>query len=314
MTFFQDYLALKAKTPHIGIRGYKNTNCNFDDYLYFSKNCYMCFTADKFWDCFYCYEGCDLKDCCDSSECDRCELCYSCLNCRDCVDGTWLQDCRRVSQSSFCYDCVGCNSCFGCVGLRQKTYCLFNEQFSEEEYKKQMAAWKAKGGAAIWEKFEKLKLEIPRQHAMIYRGEDSTGNHLENVQNAISCFSSSKLQDCMHCDRLYAVYGDRNRDTMEVSGSVDLEMCYEVQWVGKGNNCSFCHYCEVVRDCDYCFSVFNSKNCFGCVSVNHGEFMILNEKYSEEDYLKKKAEIIEQMKKDGEWGKWMIPEGERIDC
>lgn len=314
MTFFEDFRKLNQKSVHLGLRGFKNINCVYNDYLYFSKDCYMCFVADKFWTCFYCDGGISLKDCYDCSECDRCEVCYSCLNCKDCFDGTYLQDCRRTSQSSFCYDCLGCNSCFGCAGLRQKNYYIFNKQFDEQTYNKEVKEWKIKSIDAIWKELEKVKLKIPHQHAMIYRGENSTGDHLENVQNSIECFSSSNLQDCGHCYRIYTVYGDRNRDTYDCYEGVDLEQCYEGLHFGKGYNCNYCYYTEVLRDCDYCFQVFNSKNCFGCVSVNHGQYMILNQKYEPKEWERKKAEIIEQMKKDGEWGNWPLAEGERFDA
>jgi hypothetical protein len=314
MSFFEDFRRLKSQQPHLALRGFRNVGCEYNDFLYFSKVCYMCFDADKFENCFYTVEGCNLKDCCDCSTCDRCELCYGCLDCRDCFDGTHLQDCRRTSESSFCYDCIGCNNCFGCAGLRQQKFCLFNEQLSKEEYEKGVNEWKMKGEEAIWAKFEKLKEEIPHQHSMLYRCENSSGNQLENTQNSFECFNSSDLQDCGHLYRAYTVYGEKNVDTWDVGGGVDFEMCYQMIFTGKAYNSSFCYYGEVIRDCDYCFQVFNSKNCFGCVGVNQGEYMILNKKYSEEEYFKKKAEIIEGMKESGEWGEWPLLEGEKFDC
>jgi len=313
MTFFEDFKKLKQKSVHLGLRGFKNTNCEYNDYLYFSKDCYMCFSGDKFWSSFYSAEGNDLKDCCDCDECDRCELCYNSLSCKDCFDGSFLQDYRRVSQSLFCYDCLGCNNCFGCAGLRQKNYCLFNEQLDENLYKEKVKEWKMKGLDAIWAEFEKVKLKIPHQHAMIYRGENATGDHLDNVQRVIASFSSSNLQDCGYLYRIYPVYGDKNVDSYDCYGGVDMEQAYEQMFAGKIYNSNFCYYCEVIRDCDYCFQVFNSKNCFGCVGVNHGEYMILNQKYEPEEWHKKRREIVEQMKKDGEWGKWQLAEGEKFD-
>lgn len=315
MTYFSEFWKLKKKNPHIGIRGFKNMNSDFNDYLYFSKNCYMCFSADKFWDCFYCQEGNALKNCTDCSECDRCELCYECLNCRDCFDGTFLQDCRRVSESMFCYDCVGCNQCFGCSGIRQKNFCVFNEQFTKEEYAAKVCEWKAKGMAAVWAEFARLKGKTIHQHAMMYRAENSTGDHLENVKNAISCFSSGNLQDCGYCYRLYKDDSERIADTYDSYGGIDQDLCYECINVGDSYDSSFLYYCEVLRNCDYCFQVFNSKYCFLCCGVNHGEFMILNKKFgSLEEWSREREKVIEQMKLDGEYGKWMVPEGEKIDC
>jgi len=30
--------------------------------------------------------------------------------------------------------CHACKDCFGCVGIRHKQYCIFNKQYSQEEY------------------------------------------------------------------------------------------------------------------------------------------------------------------------------------
>ena len=35
----------------------------------------------------------------------------------------------------YSYNCHGSQDCFGCIGLRQKQYCIFNKQYSKEEYK-----------------------------------------------------------------------------------------------------------------------------------------------------------------------------------
>ncbi len=34
----------------------------------------------------------------------------------------------------YCDDCRGCHNCFGCVSLSKKQYCIFNKQYSKEEY------------------------------------------------------------------------------------------------------------------------------------------------------------------------------------
>ena len=30
--------------------------------------------------------------------------------------------------------CHHCQNCFGCVGLKNKSYCIFNKQYSKQEY------------------------------------------------------------------------------------------------------------------------------------------------------------------------------------
>ena len=36
----------------------------------------------------------------------------------------------------YCAFCNGCRDCFGCAGLRKKQYCIFNKQYTKEEYEK----------------------------------------------------------------------------------------------------------------------------------------------------------------------------------
>ena len=51
--------------------------------------------------------------------------------------GSVFVGCSSVLYSSFMYYCVNCsscNECFGCDGLRNKQYCIFNKQYTRDEY------------------------------------------------------------------------------------------------------------------------------------------------------------------------------------
>lgn len=39
-----------------------------------------------------------------------------------------------TSDMLYCQYCVACHHCFGCIGLHRKNYCIFNRQYSKEEY------------------------------------------------------------------------------------------------------------------------------------------------------------------------------------
>ena len=34
----------------------------------------------------------------------------------------------------YSYNCQSCENCFGCIGVRSKSYCIFNKQYTKEEY------------------------------------------------------------------------------------------------------------------------------------------------------------------------------------
>jgi len=65
-------------------------------------------------------------------------------------------DCRfcffapQSNHLEYCLLCYNCEYCFGCVGLNRKQFCIFNQQYSEEEY---------------WKRIDELKC------AMLERGE-----------------------------------------------------------------------------------------------------------------------------------------------
>jgi len=41
-------------------------------------------------------------------------------------------------DSEYCMDLFSCSDCFGCVGLKKKQYCIFNKQYTKEEYHKKI--------------------------------------------------------------------------------------------------------------------------------------------------------------------------------
>lgn len=38
-------------------------------------------------------------------------------------------------NAEYCFNCHGCNNIFGCTGLRNQSYCIFNRQYSKEDFK-----------------------------------------------------------------------------------------------------------------------------------------------------------------------------------
>ncbi len=74
------------------------------------------------------------KDCIDllyGVEAERCTAGMFCVNCYEATACTGIQDCVQVEYSEFLY---ACEYCFGCIGLQHKKFCIFNTQYTEEEY------------------------------------------------------------------------------------------------------------------------------------------------------------------------------------
>ncbi|OIO54501.1 hypothetical protein AUJ46_03025 [Candidatus Peregrinibacteria bacterium CG1_02_54_53] len=59
---------------------------------------------------------------------------------------------------------------------------------------------------------------------------------------------------------------------------------------------------QYLDHCQYC------EDCFACSGLKKKRFCIFNQQYSEEEYMRLKAKIVEHMKKTGEWGQFLPPE------
>jgi len=42
----------------------------------------------------------------------------------------------NMKNSRYCINCFNCSNCFGCVWLKDKSYCIYNKEYSKEEYNK----------------------------------------------------------------------------------------------------------------------------------------------------------------------------------
>lgn len=63
------------------------------------------------------------------------ELCYEMMGAIDiynCHFSTYIFDKSRDVRYSM--NCHSCDNCFGCIGLRHKSYCIFNKQYTKEDY------------------------------------------------------------------------------------------------------------------------------------------------------------------------------------
>ena len=265
------------------------------------KNCYLIMNAVRNEDCMYGRDLYDNDDCVDCDHLQGSELCYECLNCKNCYNSNFLQDSENCRDCNYGYDLKACNNCIGCVGLRRKEYHIFNTPYSKEDFFKKaltLTSQEIKAG------FEELTLHVPRVYAYATDSENFIGNYIHNSKNAYFCFDVKECEDVG-----YLLESKNLRDSYDISILEDSEMCYEVSSAHVLNNCNFCFMCVSSSDLEYCEFVMNSKHCFGCISLNHREYHILNEPYSKSAYFKKVAEIKDELRRRNEYGRRFLPAG-----
>lgn len=311
MSFLDDFQRLREKNPHPALLNMLSENSPYASYSDGIRNCYLVFGAGPCENVYYGTYTFDCRDCVDGHFIRSCELCYQCVDCLNCYNSNFLQDCRDCTDSSYLFDCIGCTDCFGCVGLRRKAYHIFNIPYSRETYFEKTNEFR-KNPEETQKKFDELKSKHPRLFSRQIQCEDSVGDYLENTRGCFYCFDGRDVEDCLYCER--PVKGLKNNVDCAYCFK-GTEMCYEIMSGVSLSYSNFCNVCWYGSNLEYCEYVFNSHDCFGCVSLNHASYRILNQQFSKEQYLKRIIEIKEQMKQEGIYGKHLasvFPLGDSI--
>lgn len=176
---------------------------------------------------------------------------------------------------------------------------MFNEKLPKEVYEKKLKEYLSSDGLKkAKKKFEELQSRTARVFSRQINCENVAGDYLVNTKNCVACYDAKETEDCLYQDRPIMA-----KDSVDCSNLYDhCELDYMVMSAIRSVNCNFCFLIDFCHDCEYCINCFNSQHLFGCISRNHAEYEILNQKYSPEKWFKKVREIKEQMKKDATYG------------
>ncbi|MEK7547683.1 MAG: zinc-ribbon domain containing protein [Patescibacteria group bacterium] len=306
--FFEQFEELMNAVPQLARSAVGNQNCDYTNQCGWCKNCYLIFEADFNENCYYSNNIYDSKQTMDCLMVIKCELCYECINCENCYGLKYSQNCVNCADSWFLKNCIGCRNCFGCVNLRNKEYYFLNEKCSKDDYFQKIANTNLNTNLELEtarKNFAEFCKKFPHKYMEGIQNEDSTGDYLSHTQRCLDCFDVNNSQDCKY------VFNSRMMKKcydITVFGSIKWsEYCHENHEVGYGvRNVHFSD--QVWTDCyDILYSkecINGSHNLFGCVGLQHGNYAILNKKYSKEEYEKFVPKIIEHMKQTGQFGEF----------
>lgn len=103
-----------------------------------SKNLRACVSCTDCEDCVYGYQMDATYSSIDCNQMgyDRCELCYNVCGHNGVFHGFCCDSCWHSSDIFYCNLCFSSKNLFGCIGLRQNEYCIFNKQYTKDEYEK----------------------------------------------------------------------------------------------------------------------------------------------------------------------------------
>jgi len=305
-SFFDQYRDLERAVPHFALMTLQNEDCEYCNNVSQNKHCYLCFNTRRSEDCVGCERTVACVNCLDCTGMGECERCFNCAACIRCYGLQESQACTDCTDSFFLLNCRSCTSCFGCTNLRHAEFCVFNRQYTRENYQKFMRdinlashkareEWRAKT-LAFWH-------TQPRPHAVMTMTEDVSGNELVQCKNVHESYFVRDGENLRYC--AMAFDGVKNCGDFTTYGD-QVEHVYESARCGnRFSRSAFCHYCyDGCSDLFYCSYCVGCQDCFGCVGLRKKRFCMLNKQYSQEEYHARVAGIIALMREQKQWGEF----------
>jgi len=298
MDFVKEFRELYFKSPQISHWTRASGNCDYGDIIVVSKDSYMCFVSSNMDNCLYCHDSRKDNYCADLTFCEECEICYECIDCAKCYNSNYLQDCKNCVDCEYGNYLIGCSDCFGCSGLRRKKFHIFNEKYSEKEYRKKVEELKKGPQEVIWEEFEKVQKKTPRVYMHQDDNEDSFGDYLYHSKNCYWCFDSYLCEDSMYIFNANLERGCK--DSMDCGPVANtFERCYDCAYNGYLFDCNHVYWTDWLHDCNWCSHIWHCHHMFGCVYQNHKEYMILNKSVPKGEYDQKTRAINKELARRG---------------
>ncbi|MEK7572252.1 MAG: hypothetical protein AAB493_00095, partial [Patescibacteria group bacterium] len=280
--FFEQLMELRNKSPFMALESLYPSlvNTKYTNNSSYQKNCFMTIYADYDEHCAYTRGTYRTKDCLDCFRAIESELCYECVGIKKCFHCFWSEELENCVDCHFCNSCYGCNDCFGCVNLRNRSYFIFNKQYTKEEYIKKIKKMKI-NNYEYQQKAKKLAeefwLKAPKRE---YHGnslnKNVTGEYIYESKNTLNSYMVTGAEDSRYVQYL-SIPTTKN--------------CYD--YTGWGNNSSLLYECYIVgegaynnkfsadcwpeaRDVEYSYYCIQGKDCFGCVNLKRKQYCILN--------------------------------------
>ncbi len=305
-SFFDQFKDLQFEIPRLALLNKNSVNSEYSNHGHDNKNCYLCASTLFSENVLYSVANVNSKDC---SDCYRLEdnnsSMYEVLNSYksfNCQFSSLLTNCM---DCYYCYDCKNCTDCFMSSNLRNKRYIYKNNQLNKEDYLNLIKNHNLDSYSSrinlYNEYMEFLKDKVIYKYAILDKTVDCSGNLIFNSKNTINCFEVGEGENCKN------VYvGLKLKDCMDCYhiGGKMMDICYEGHALSGSYFSIFSHMSYDNSFIEYCDSVHNSQNLFGCIGIKKSDYCILNKQYTKEEYFELKEKIIEYMKKTGEYGEF----------
>jgi len=296
--FFAQFLELLQKVPLKNLNIINGVNSPYVNNAGDPKNSYLVFNGSNYEDCMY-GNGVNLcKSCFDFSHITKCENCYESFWLTSCTTSFFSSECENSFNMILSKNCVGCHDCFGCVNLRQKQYCIYNQQYSRDEYLEKIKSY----NLGSYKSLQKIKneafdfwLKFPNKFLQGSHNTNSSGNYIYHSRNVNNSFLIRESENMRYCQYIQELPGSKDCWDFSIWGE-GSELVYESHSCGTGiQNIKFSVLCyENVHHLEYCYFCFGgSDNLFGSIALRNKQYCILNKQYTKDEYFN----MVEKIKK-----------------
>ena len=293
--FFTQLFELDKDIPIYALNVKMMSNSDYCGNASALKNCYLLFNSSHTENSLYGSSVDNCRDCVDNTVLTNCERCYESFYLLNCYQCYFSIMCAESSNLWFSRDCLSCSNCFGCTNLRKSSYCIFNKQYSKEEYFKELQKMNLDTKSSLKESYDSARIFWETQPVKSHQGlknVNSAGayvSHSKNVNDSYLVFDSEDLKYCQ-----YMMVGG-NKDCMDscIWGEKSI-LNYETSVCGENSyDLKFSLDCwPNVRSCEYSMHLKSCSDCFGCVGLRNKQYCIFNKQYTKEEYF----EVVEKIK------------------
>ena len=266
--------------------------CEYADHCYHSKHLYNSFDCLKCVECISTTDSIACTTCIDCSYSGDSELCYESVDAYKCFNSNYLENCRATNDSWYSSRCQNSKNLFGCVNLRNKSYCVFNRQLTPEEYEQVIANYKTWPPEKILAIVEELKKRYPLTQTNEHHNDNTNyGNYMAYNKNCYLLFDSIHNTDSAY------IYDSLNQQNCyDITYSDESQLSYQVTDSVKCFNCNYIVYSNNCQDSSYIFNCLDIKNSLGVVGMDHKQYVLLNRQLTKEEYERESKIILADIK------------------
>jgi hypothetical protein len=265
-----------------------------------AERCFLVFDSSSIQDCLYSDELKNSLACVDCHHLEDCAWCYECLVSAGCERLCFGEFCTGCRNSWFLSQCRDCSDCLFCCNLQGKRFHIFNRPVTEEDFTAALRELSLHARPLLElarNRFADFCASTLVPHISESESREVTGNYLRRCERMRNAFECEDCQDVINGHNL------RNVHT-----AIDCVLCSDAELLSQsigifnGSRVLSCVNCDSVENAAYSSDCEDCADIFGCVSLRHRRYCILNKQYSPDEYQQVYSGIVEHLTKRNLWG------------